>query len=308
MSEIVVTPRSMTSPVHPSLQRLRDAGYAVITPTPGVQPNENQLIDSLKRARGYLAGVETIRRPLLASAPHLRVISRNGVGVDNIDMDAAHEYGIKVMRTEGVNARGVAELTIAHLFAASRRMDFHTNTLKNRNWQRRKGRELYGHTAGIIGYGRIGRIVADLCHGIGMKVLAFDPYAHNSDRQEENVEFVTLSELLGESDIVSLHAPVPDDGNPVLNKAAIEQLKSGVIVINTARFELLDPTAVREALDDGTISVLTLDAFQSEPPCEWSLLDHENVLATPHIGGYTEETVDRVADAAVDNLLKVLET
>lgn len=306
MGEVVVTPRSMSSPVHPSLERLRQAGYEVITPAPGKQPDERQLLDALKNAQGYLAGVEKISRAILEAASQLKVISRNGVGVDNVDMEAARERGIKVMRTEGVNANGVAELTIAHLFAACRRIDYHANSLREHAWQRRKGCELKGRVLGIIGYGRIGRIVGELCRGLGMRVCVFDPYLDATSVESADIEFLTLSDLLQVSDIVSLHAPVPDNGNPVLDQAALDQVKRGVIVLNTARYELLDEKAVRKALDDGTVSVLTLDAFQSEPPHDWSLIDHENVLATPHIGGFTVETVDRVADAAVENVLKVL--
>jgi len=296
----------MSSPVHPSLERLRQAGYEVITPAPGKQPDEQQLLDALKNAQGYLAGVEKISRAILEAASQLKVISRNGVGVDNVDMEAARERGIKVMRTEGVNANGVAELTIAHLFAACRRIDYHANSLRGHAWQRRKGCELRGRVLGIIGYGRIGRIVGELSRGLGMRVCVFDPYLDATTVESADIEFLTLSDLLQVSDIVSLHAPVPDNGNPVLDQAALDQVKPGVIVLNTARYELLDEKAVRKALDDGTVSVLTLDAFQSEPPHDWSLIDHENVLATPHIGGFTVETVDRVADAAVENLLKVL--
>lgn len=306
MGQIVVTPRSMSAPIHPSLDRLREAGYEVITPAPGKQPDEQQLIEALKNAQGYLAGVERISRSIIEAAPQLRVISRNGVGVDNIDMKAAREHGISVMRTEGVNANGVAELTIAHLFAACRRLDYHASSLKTHTWQRRKGCEVKARTMGIIGYGRIGRLVGDLCRGLGMKVCAFDPFIDVASVESAGIRFVTFPELLQCSDIVSLHAPVPEDGKPVLDRAALNQAKRGVIVLNTARYELLDAPAVRDALDDGTVSVLTLDAFQSEPPDDWSLVDHENVLATPHIGGFTAETVDRVAEAAVENVLKVL--
>lgn len=306
MGQVVVTPRSMSSPIHPSLDRLREAGYEVITPAPGKQPDEQQLIEALKNAQGYLAGVERISRSIIEAAPQLQVISRNGVGIDNIDMKAAREHGISVMRTEGVNANGVAELTIAHLFAACRRIDYHTSSLKAHTWQRRKGCEVKARTVGIIGYGRIGRIVGDLCRGLGMKVCVYDPFVDIAAVESADVRFVTFSELLQTSDILSLHAPVPEGGNPLLDQVALDQVKPGVIILNTARYELLDVQAVREALDDGTVSVLTLDAFQSEPPDDWSLVDHENVLATPHIGGFTAETVDRVADAAVDNVLKVL--
>ncbi|TVQ39722.1 MAG: oxidoreductase [Spirochaetaceae bacterium] len=306
MDRIVVTPRSMTSPPHAALERLRRAGYEVVMPTPGEQPDERRLIGALAEAVGYLAGVEKVSRAVLEAAPRLRVISRNGVGIDNVDMEAARERGVQVMRAEGVNARGVAELTIAHMLAACRRMDFHHSTLKNHAWQRRKGIELNGRTVGIVGCGRIGRAVAELCLAFGMTVRAFDPYVDAGFRPAGNFGFVSLDELLQTADILSLHAPVPEDGVALLDAAAFARMKAGVMIVNTARFELLDAQAVRAALEDGTVAVLTLDAFQAEPPEDWSLIDHENVIATPHIGGFTVESVERVTQVSIENLLRVL--
>ncbi|TVR32116.1 MAG: oxidoreductase [Spirochaetaceae bacterium] len=306
MGQVVVTPRSMTAPPHPALEKLRQAGYEILMPAPGEQPTETQLIGALENAEGYLAGVEKVSRSVIEAAPRLRAISRNGVGIDNVDMAAAGDRGIQVLRAEGVNARGVAELTLGHMLAACRRIDFHAHALRNHAWQRRKGLELHGRTAGIVGCGRIGRMVAEMCLAFGMTVRAYDPYADSAYRPSGDFAFVTLAELLGVSDIISLHAPVPGDGRPLLDRTSFEKMKPGVIVVNTARFELLDPQAVRTSLDNGTVAVLTLDAFQSEPPPDWSLIDHQNVIATPHIGGFTQESVDRVTEVAIDNLLRAL--
>lgn len=306
MGQVVVTPRSMTAPPHPALEKLRQAGYEILMPAPGEQPTETQLIGALENAEGYLAGVEKVSRSVIEAAPRLRAISRNGVGIDNVDMAAAGDRGIQVLRAEGVNARGVAELTLGHMLAACRRIDFHAHALRNHAWQRRKGLELHGRTAGIVGCGRIGRMVAEMCLAFGMTVRAYDPYADSAYRPSGDFSFVTLAELLGVSDIISLHAPVPGDGRPLLDRTSFEKMKPGVIVVNTARFELLDPQAVRTSLDNGTVAVLTLDAFQSEPPPDWSLIDHQNVIATPHIGGFTQESVDRVTEVAIDNLLRAL--
>ena len=306
MKQVVVTPRSMTAPPHPALEKLRQAGYEVLMPTPGEQPTETQLVAALQNAEGYLAGVEKVSRTVLEAAPRLRAISRNGVGIDNVDMTAAGDRGIQVLRAEGVNARGVAELTLGHMLAACRRIDFHSQTLRNHAWQRRKGVELKGRTAGIVGCGRIGRMVVEICLALGMTVRAYDPYADSAYRPGGDFAFVDLAELLRASDVISLHAPVPDDGRPIIDRAAFAEMKPGVIIVNTARFELLDPEALRASLDNGTVAVLTLDAFQSEPPPDWSLIDHQNVIATPHIGSFTQESVDRVSEVAIDNLLQAL--
>lgn len=306
MKSIVVTPRSMTDPAHPSLERIRAAGYEVVMPSPGGQPTELQLVEVLREAVGYIAGVEKIPRAILEAAPALRAISRNGVGIDNVDLATARERGIEVLRAEGANARAVAELTLSHMFAACRRIDLHAQWLNNHQWQRRKGMELAGKTVGIVGCGRIGRMVASMCLALGMRVRAYDPYPPQEFSPDGDFALLPLPDILTEADVLTLHAPVPDDGTAILDEAACARLKPGVIIINTARFELIDPVAVRRVLVNGTVSVLTVDAFASEPPSDWSLIDHENVIATPHIGGFTAESVDRVADITIDNLLRAL--
>lgn len=303
---VVVTPRSMTSPEHSSLERIREAGYEVVCPSPGTQPNEEQLLNALSGAVGYVAGVEPVSRRVLEAAKALRVISRNGVGTDNVDMKAAGERGIEVLRATGMNARGVAELTLAHMLTACRRIDTHASALRAHRWERSKGIELQSRTVGVVGCGAIGKMVAELCTAFGMNVLGYDLYPDSSFDPGGSFRFVELDELLSRADVVTLHAPVPEDGKPLLDAQAFARMGSGKILVNTARFELLEPVATAEALDRGILACLTLDAFRSEPPDDWSLIVHPSVIATPHIGGFTSESVDRVCDLAVENVLNAL--
>ncbi|MCF7974241.1 MAG: phosphoglycerate dehydrogenase [Phycisphaerae bacterium] len=304
--KILVTPRSVTKNGHPSLEALSAAGYEVVFSSPGSFPTEAELLTLLPGCVGYLAGVETISASVLESAGDLKVISRNGTGVDSVDIAAAARCGITVCRAQGANARGVAELTFGHILAAVRSLPLSDHHMKNEQWQRRKGIELENHTLGLVGCGKIGQLVTGFALAFGMKVRAHDPYPDQTFLPEGNFEYRSLDEILSGSDILSLHCPAQADGAPLIDSAAIEKMKQGVTIVNTARGSLLDTEALLAALDTGHVAGVALDAFDSEPPTDWRLVKDPRVIASPHIGGFTQESVDRAMYAAVENLLSVL--
>ncbi len=306
MKQVIVTPRSLSEPPHPMLERLRAVRYEVVFPTPGRRPEEHEIAPYIEEAVGYLAGVEPISAALLERARRLQAISRNGTGIDNIDCAAADRLGIQVLRAEGANAQGVAELTLAHIFAAARDIPVQATWLREGEWKRLKGFELAGRTVAVLGCGTIGRMVARCATALGMRVRAYDPYPAEDFAPGGDFAFVPFGEALAEADVVSLHAALPAGAPPLLDREAIAQLKSGAVVVNTARYELIDPDAMLEALERGAVRRLTLDAYPEEPPRDRRLLDHESVIATPHIGGYTAESVERATEAAVENLLQAL--
>ena len=305
--KILVTPRSVTKHGHPSLDVLKDAGYEIVFSKPGCFPTEDELIELLSGCVGYLAGVEEISAKVLDSARELKVISRNGTGVDGVDLEAAQRNGIKVCRAQGANARGVAELTFAHMLCAIRSVSFNDTAMKSGDWTRRKGMELEGRTLGLIGCGKIGQLVAGFAAGFGMKVLAYDLYPDEHFSPTGDFAYCELGELLTDADIISLHCPGNADGTALIDKEAIEMMKRGVYLINTARGSLLDDDAVLAALDAGMIAGVTVDAFESEPPEDWRLAKDVRVVATSHIGGFTEESVARAMTVAVKNILIELE-
>ncbi|MEI7900059.1 MAG: phosphoglycerate dehydrogenase [bacterium] len=305
--KILVTPRSLTKSGHPALERLKQAGYEVVFSAPGSSPTEEQLLALLPGCVGYLAGVEPVSGNVLDAAKGLRVISRNGTGIDNVDLEAAQRNHIRVCRAEGANARGVAELAFAHILAAVRSVSFSDGCLKKQDWQRRKGLELEGRTLGLVGCGRVGRLVAKFALAFDMKVLAYDPCLDASFRPSERFSYASLTEVLTQADLISLHCPANADGSALIGRQTIALMKKGVYIVNTARGGLLDDEAVLEALDAGLIAGVTIDAFESEPPKDWRLVQHDRVIATPHVGGFTDESVDRAVSVAVDNLLKALE-
>jgi phosphoglycerate dehydrogenase-like enzyme len=210
---------------------------------------------------------------------------------------------IAICRAEGANARGVAELTISLIFALARSIPFSDTRMKAEKWERRKGSELEGRTLGLVGCGAIGKHVALMAAGIGMNVVA---YRRHPDRSfaPERFRWVSLEDLYEQSDFVSLHLPALD--KPLIDKAVIGKMKKGVYLVNTSRGALVDEDAVLEALDSGQIAGFATDVYTEEPPSDHRLVKHDRVIATPHIGGYTTESVRRAMEIAVDNLLENL--
>lgn len=301
---IAVTPRSLSEAGHPSLARLEAAGYEVVFPAPGRTPTLAELEAVLPRCAGYLAGVEQVPSALLEQCPGLRVISRNGVGVDNVDLDTAARLGITVVPALGANSQGVAELALALAFGAARMIPWSDARLKSERWERTRGVELSGRTLGIVGLGQIGRRVAAMAAGIGMRVIGQDAYPDRGWTPPPGFEWVGIESLIAGSDVISLHAPGGD--RPLLGRAELGRMRPGAILVNTARASLVDQAAVIDALDSGHLRAYCIDAHESEPPADYTLVHHERVIATPHVGGFTEESVERASAAAVDGLLRAL--
>jgi D-3-phosphoglycerate dehydrogenase / 2-oxoglutarate reductase len=306
-TRILVTPRSLTETGldHvPELKLLRASGYQLVAGPAGRVPTEEELLDLVPGCVGWLAGVEQIGVRVLEAAKDLRVISRNGVGTDAIDLEAAERAGVRVERAAGANAQGVAELTLALALTALRHVPWSAAALRAGGWRRWQGRELQDCIVGVVGLGAIGGRVAGLFDGLASRVVAYDPFA--PAEQIARIRRVDLDELLASSDVVSLHAPPPADGRPLLDAAWMAVMGRGAVLVNTARSALVDDDAVLAALEDGRLSAYAVDAFDSEPPELTPLLQHERVLATPHIGGYTTGSVRRATTLAVENLLAVL--
>jgi len=301
--KILVTPRSVTEKGHPAMDRLVAAGYELVMSSPGKLPDEAELIRLLPGCVGYLAGVERITARVLESGKDLRVISRNGVGSDTIDKMAAERLNIRICVAPGANSRGVAELAMGLLFALVRALPASDAALKAAGWKRVQGVELHGRTLGVIGCGQIGRQTASIAIGIGMRVLGYDVCRDSAFGPGEGFTFVELDELFSRSDAISLHCPTRADGLPLLDRGAIKHLKQGVWLVNTARAGLVDEEAVFEALKDGSMAGFATDVFSEEPPKDLRLIQHPRVIATPHIGGFTLESVSRAVEQAVENLL-----
>lgn len=306
MDRILVTPRSLTATPHAAIAALRAKGYDVVYSTPGRLPDEAELLQLVPDVVGWLAGVEPVSANVLRAADKLRVISRNGTGVDNLPMDVVDERGIVVRRADGANAAGVAELAIALMFAALRRVPLTDAGIKAGQWLRKRGFEIRGRTVGVVGCGAIGAEVARLAAALGAHVVAYDPRRPNIDLPSSQFEWAAIPELLARSFVVSLHCPAPEDGNPLMDAQRLALMPRGGFLVNTARGSLIDEQAVIAALDSGQLATYATDVFVEEPPASLALFARPDVIATTHIGGFTDESVDRATEIAVANLLESL--
>jgi D-3-phosphoglycerate dehydrogenase len=233
---------------------------------------------------------------LLDHASQLRAIGRAGVGVDNVDMEAATRRGIVVMNTPGGNATSVAEQTLGFMVGLARRIPEADASIKAGKWEKKKltGTELRGKTLGLIGLGRVGSEVARLARALEMQVLAYDPYVNSRLATQQGVKLVGLKEVLAESDYLSLHSSLTPETNHLINAERLAATRRGVRIINCARGELIDEKALFEAIESGQVAGAALDVFEVEPPKDSPLVKHPNVIATPHIAGSTEEAQEIV--------------
>jgi len=268
-----------------------------------------ELIASIRHCHALIVRSGTrVDREVMEAAPRLRVIGRAGAGVDNIDLDAASERGIIVLNTAGGNTVSAAELAVGLLLSLSRHLAAANASLRSGEWNRSAfiGAELRGKTAGIIGLGLVGAAVARRLQAMEMRTIAFDPFVSEERARSVGTELAPLPELLALSDVVTLHSSAAPDAPPLLGDAELSAIRTGALLVNTARGRLIDESALLAALDSGRLAGAALDVFADEPAHENPLVQHPRVLATPHLGASTQEAQERVAVEIATETLKVL--
>jgi len=233
---------------------------------------------------------------LLDAAANLKIVGRAGTGVDNIDLPACTDHGVVVVNTPGGNSVSVAELTIGVIIACARKIAQADQKLKQGVWAKKelRGHELNGKTLGIVGLGRIGREVAKRARPFGLKILGYDPFVADQDLEEKGIRLVELSELIAKSHIITLHVPVNDKTRNLINAERMATMRDGVILINHARGGLIEEEALLANLRSGKVAAAGLDAFLGEPTPMPELVQHENVVASPHIGASTFEAQEHM--------------
>jgi D-3-phosphoglycerate dehydrogenase len=250
-----------------------------------------------------------VDKDVLAAAPNLRVIGRAGVGVDNVDLPAATAAGVLVMNTPGGNAVSVAEHTIALMLSLARSIPNASASVKSGKWEKRKfmGTELRAKTLGVIGLGSIGREVVKRAAAFEMRIIAHDPYVHSQTAKDVGVALVDLPALFAQSDYITLHTALTPESFRLLSREAFAKMKAGVRIVNCARGELIDQAALRDALASGHVGGAALDVFEEEPPPPGDpLFALEHVVATPHIGGSTEEAQETVGVRIAEQIIEFL--
>ncbi len=249
-----------------------------------------------------------ITRDIIAAMERTRVVARAGVGLDNIDGAAAEGKGIKVLNSPEAVTQSTAELTLALLFALVRQVPYADLCVKGGEWPKSKliGRELGGKTLGIIGFGRIGYIVAKVAKALGMRVLAYDVADREASMKELGVEKATFDDLLREADMITLHATLTPQSRHMIGRRELAMVKRGAILINAARGGLIDEGALREALTSSQLAGAALDVCEVEPPQKLDLICLPNVICTPHIGAQTEEAQKRASVMIAQKVIEEL--
>ncbi len=281
----------------------RAPGIEVVD-APGMKPA--QLLDAIADADALIIRSATqVTAEVIAAAKQLAVIGRAGIGVDNVDVGAATTRGIVVMNTPGGNTITTAEHAIALLVALARHIPQATASMKAGKWDKKSfmGMELYNRTLGLIGLGNIGRIVAQRARGLGMKVVAYDPFLSAEAAAKLEVELLDFDALLARSDALSVHVPRTPDTAGLLGKAAFAKVRPGVLLVNAARGGIVDEDALLEALESGAVGGAALDVFEEEPPApDHPLVAHPHVICTPHLGASTEQAQVNVSIAVAEQV------
>ncbi|OUM88993.1 MAG: hypothetical protein BAA01_10275 [Bacillus thermozeamaize] len=293
--KIVVGASSFAEKSKKALNALLARGIEVVLNPYGRKMTKEEIIDHLKDADGLLAGLETIDAEVLDRAPKLKAIARIGIGMDNIDIDAAHQRGIKVSNTPDAPTEAVGEMVLAALLAISRQIIPLNADMHNKIWKKRIGFSLHGKTVLIIGYGRIGQKVAELLKLFGTHILIYDP-------NRPDVTINCLEDGLQLADIISLHA---SGNSEILNENSFSLMKRGVVILNSARGNLINENKLYEALKSGLVAWYWGDVHPVEP-YYGKLTECENAILTPHTSTYTDRCRELMEYEAAKNILRDL--
>jgi D-3-phosphoglycerate dehydrogenase len=273
--------------------------------------DENALIEALQDCDGLVVRSATkATKKVIESCQKLKVIGRAGIGVDNVDLEAATNNGKVVMNTPFGNSITTAEHAITLILSTARQIPYASQTTHEGKWEKSsiKGIEVTGKYLGVIGCGNIGSIVAQRALGLHFKVLAFDPFLQEEKAKEMGVEKVTLDELFKRSDFITLHTPLTEKTKNIIGKDSFAKMKKGVRIINCARGGLVDEDALKENLESGHVASAALDVFVNEPPKGSSLLGTKNLILTPHLGASTTEAQEKVALQIAEQISDYLKT
>jgi len=303
LRKVVILARSFARAVKDPLLRLEAAGIEVeIKKNPDP---ENELIVSelIGEAEGVLVGMDRVGEIVLSLCPNLKVVSKHGVGVDNIDLKVAQKYGVVVANAPGTNSVSVAEMAFTLILSLARKIPHFLEQVDRKEWGATSfGTELEGKSIGIVGFGRIGKAVGQFAQAFGMEVLFFDPLLPTDVPPYKKAE---LEELFEKADFITLHAPLTDETREMVNERLLSLMKKESYLVNTARGELINEDALTLYLKENRIAGAALDVFTHEPPFESPLLSLPNVIATPHISSHTREANLKMGNIAAENIIRV---
>lgn len=307
MGHVLITSRVIGTVVKEPVDMLRREGHTIVEHSfLGSNLNEDILCQLVPGVDAMLVGEDHVTPKVLAAADNLKVISKNGVGTNQIDIEEATRCGVVVTNTPGANADAVADLTIGLILAAARRIPFAHNLTRQGEWEKVIGTEIWEKTIGIVGVGRIGKGVAKRATGFRMKILGYDVYQDQEFARKVGLEYVTLDELIRQSDIVCLHVPLTPETEGMITREHLNMMKKNAYLVNVARGGVVSSSDLYDALTKGELAGAALDVFEEEPPVGNPLLTLDNVVTTSHIGAFTHESMERMGTTAARNIIAVL--
>ncbi|MEE0107775.1 MAG: phosphoglycerate dehydrogenase [Merdibacter sp.] len=312
MQKILITPRGYAKFGKEYRSKLEQAGYEVDWNDTGKPLSRETFVEKAKQSVGIIVGVESCDRELLTQCKHLKAIVKFGIGVDNIDLKACEELGIGVGRCVGTNSNAVAEMTVALMFACARDLVSTAMRVKQGEWIKPTGIELKDKKIGILGFGNIGKNVARMAYGIGMSVYAYDIYDIAKEELDKyGAKQRSVEEIIKECDFITIHTPLTDATKNMISTEEFKKMKSGCIVINTARGGIVDEKALLEALKNKEIAAAASDVFTSEPPVgeDWvkELLSLDNFVLTAHIASRSKEAEMNTVKRSTEVILELLQ-
>ena len=285
------------------LNKLIETGFDIKVNPFGRRLTHEELIEFLKDCDSAIIGLDKINSFVLKKCPRLKLISKYGVGLDNIDFVSCEEHGVKVKYPVGVNKRSVSEMALSMMLGLARNINSTSLELKEGIWNKSGGFEISGKTIGIIGFGNIGKDLAILLRPFNVKILANDINPKVFEDAPEYVSPTSKAKILELCDVISVHTPLTEQTQNLIDRFNLHQLKDGVILINTARGGIFNEIDILQALKVNKVGGLGIDAYVEEPPVSNKLLSLKNVVCTPHIGGNSKEAVIAMGMAAIQNLL-----
>ena len=303
--KVLASPSSIGQIDLKPFELLESYGYEVVKNPYGRKLTEQETIALAKDCVGIVAGVESLNSTVLDALPLLKCISRVGVGMDSVDIPYAESKGIKVLNTPEGPTRAVAEFTLGLTLSLLRKIPNAHLDLKNRIWKKQTGSLLLGKKVGVLGLGRIGRMVAESFKALGNPVCGFDPYPNKEWAKQKGVDIIEFEELLSTCDILTIHVPGNKDGSAIIGRDQLALLKRECFVINVSRGGVIDEDALYDALKTEKLAAVALDVFSKEP-YDGKLCKLENVILTPHIGSYAKEGKLKMEVDAAQNLINAL--
>ncbi|NRB54488.1 MAG: phosphoglycerate dehydrogenase [Salinicola sp.] len=269
--------------------------------------DETTFIERADGAVGAIVAFNAISDRVLGALPAMKIVAKHGVGVDNIDLAAAARHGVTITNVPAANREAVADFTFALLMASARAIPRVDTATKRGEWPRHFGRDVHGATLGIVGLGSIGQAVARRAAGFDMTLVAHDPFADADVASALSVELMPLDELCRRADYLTLHVGLSEQTRHLIDAARLGSMKPTAVLINAARGGIVDESALYDALTQGTIAAAAVDAFEIEPASEHPLFALDNVIATSHVAGYTENALTTLSQSCVDDVIAVID-